>query len=128
MKYTILVTSSFYETQSSISSFLFVKNLILKKHIIKSIFFYSNGVYNSNIISHPYNNRANLLKYWKKLHHKFDIKLKICIGSSFKRGIITEDLSYNKGICTKNIDSSFKISSFSELAKDIISSDRLVQF
>ncbi|WP_343184001.1 sulfurtransferase complex subunit TusD [Buchnera aphidicola (Ceratovacuna keduensis)] len=128
MKYTILVTGPCYGTQNSISSFLFSKNLIIKKHKIKSIFFYSDGVYNSNIMNFSNHNKINLLKCWKKLSNKFNINLKICIGSSLRRGIFNKDFAIQKGINFENMDLSFKISSFSELAKDILSSERIVQF
>ncbi|WP_343189050.1 sulfurtransferase complex subunit TusD [Buchnera aphidicola (Chaitoregma tattakana)] len=128
MQYTILVTGPIYGTQNSISSFLFVKSLIKKKHIVRSIFFYADGVYNANIMSSPNYNEIDLLKFWKKISIENNIILKLCIGSSIKRGLIIKNLVKKKGILTRNVDENFKSMGLLELSKDIILSDRVVQF
>ncbi|WP_343189910.1 sulfurtransferase complex subunit TusD [Buchnera aphidicola (Astegopteryx bambusae)] len=128
MKYTILVSGPCFGTQNSISSFLFSKHLIKKGHFIKSIFFYSDGVYNSNSINFSDNEKINLLKCWKKLHKKFNINLKLCIGSALKRGLVNKDIALERGVDINNIDYCFKITGFTELSEDIMLSDRVIQF
>ncbi|WP_343188179.1 sulfurtransferase complex subunit TusD [Buchnera aphidicola (Ceratoglyphina bambusae)] len=128
MKFTILVTGPCYGTQNSISAFLFSKNLLKKGHTIKSIFFYSDGIYNSNIMNFPSFNEINLLKFWKKLSIKFNVKLKVCMNSCLNRGVITNNFALKKKIPFGNLDMQFEPIGFVELSKIIIKSDRIIQF
>ncbi|MDE5286150.1 MAG: DsrE family protein, partial [Buchnera aphidicola] len=48
MNYTILVTGPAYGTQNSSTAFLFCQSVLKLNHILHSIFFYCDGVYNAN--------------------------------------------------------------------------------
>lgn len=135
MIFVILVTEAPYNNQNSYSAYLFTKAVIQKKEIIRSIFFYRDGVCNSNKNIKFNDNEFNLITSWKKLSIKYHIDLYICITSAKKRGLILEEKSsfFNKENFINNnqnniIHSCFKLTTLSTLTKSILTCDRLVQF
>ncbi|WP_422667572.1 sulfurtransferase complex subunit TusD [Buchnera aphidicola] len=128
MSYTILVTGSAYGTQNASSAFLFCKSIIKLNHILYSIFFYCDGVYNSNRMIQPAVDEFNLMQAWKMLNKKYNIKLYVCISSALRRGIIEDKKNSGLDIEKGNIDTSFQVSGLIELADSIQKSDRTIQF
>ncbi|CAL4323653.1 sulfurtransferase complex subunit TusD [Buchnera aphidicola] len=132
MIYTIIILGPPYGTQNSKTGFLFSKALIDSKHVIKKIFFYGEGILNSNINLFfnfsPEYTFCNIGKMWKDLSIKYSINLSICIGSCIKRGFLKNKNTYKKHYLKKNIASYFHLSNLNDLNESIISSDRVIQF
>ncbi|QJC31761.1 sulfurtransferase complex subunit TusD [Enterobacteriaceae endosymbiont of Donacia tomentosa] len=131
MFFVLLVTGAPYSTQNAYSAYLFANAVIQKKHIVKSIFFYRDGVYNANKNIKFDKDEFNLIDSWNKLSIKYSIDLFFCITSAIKRGIIENSdinnfLNYGKNCDI--ISNQFKITSLSTLTKSLLTCDRLVQF
>ncbi|CAL4325374.1 Sulfurtransferase TusD [Buchnera aphidicola (Eriosoma grossulariae)] len=128
MTYTIIVTGSPYDSQNSRSALFFSRALLSLKHRIDLIFFYGNGVLNSNLMLSVANNEVNLFDEWKKFYQDFQVPLYICINSSLKRGLLETEKSSLLGFKKSNIGDFFKLSGFLELLNSIQKTDRFIQF
>ncbi|QJC37843.1 sulfurtransferase complex subunit TusD [Enterobacteriaceae endosymbiont of Donacia bicoloricornis] len=134
MIFVILITEAPYNSQNSYSAYLFAKAVIQKKKIIKSIFFYRDGVCNSNKNIKFNDNKFDLITSWKELSIKYHINLYLCITSAKRRGLILEEKSnFNKenfiNYGQNNIiNNYFQITTLSTFTKSILTCDRLVQF
>ncbi|UAJ65023.1 sulfurtransferase complex subunit TusD [Candidatus Schneideria nysicola] len=120
LTYCIMVTGGVYGSQRSIHALQFSKALLKKQHLIKSIFFYQEGVYNAYQITSLDHNHIDLFNNWKALSKKYHIKLNVCISAAIRRGIIDK----KKKDCYGN----FIFSSLNTLIKDVLICDRFIQF
>ncbi|NIH41123.1 MAG: sulfurtransferase complex subunit TusD [Buchnera aphidicola (Periphyllus aceris)] len=129
MIYTIIIRSSFFSKENSISALLFSKALIIKKkHFIKSIFFINDGVLNmSNFMSFTIN-EFNIKKKWINFSKKNKVRLNVCFSAALRRGIINMKKKNNKKNFIGHLEFFFKISSLEKLSRDIQKSDRVIQF
>ncbi|CAL4324386.1 sulfurtransferase complex subunit TusD [Buchnera aphidicola] len=129
MKYTILVMGPPYGTENAISAFLFSKNLIhFKIHSINSVFFYCNGIYNSNKFLYSSIDEENLVYSWCRFSKKFSINLHVCSNAAYVRGVIDDNLALDLGFSDGNLHKSFHLTGLGTLVSSILKSDRLVQF
>ncbi|XAJ74208.1 sulfurtransferase complex subunit TusD [Buchnera aphidicola (Shivaphis celti)] len=120
--------STICNIQNSKTAFLFSKNLLKKNHMIKNIFFYSDGVFNGNSLVNTNHDEINLVHQWYKLSTNFKIKLNVCSSSAQERGIISREISQQFGILNGNMHHGFNLSSLGQLMKAILQSDRVLQF
>lgn len=128
MKYAIIIMSSFYSTQNSISALLFARALIKRKHQLISVFFYSDGVFNANKKNITEDNEINLIHSWKRLSVDFNIRICVCVKSAFQRGLIfREDFKKVKN-SQELLDSKFKLSGLLVFAEITQQCDRILQF
>ncbi|QJC36205.1 sulfurtransferase complex subunit TusD [Enterobacteriaceae endosymbiont of Donacia cincticornis] len=133
MIFVIFITTAPYNGQNAYSAYLFTKAVIKEKKIVKDIFFYHDGVSNSNKNIFFDKNEFNLINHWKKLSIKYHINLYICITSAKKRGLIMKNNSHKKNLLNHNkkydiIDNIFKITTLSKFTTSILTCDYLVQF
>ncbi|QJC34616.1 sulfurtransferase complex subunit TusD [Enterobacteriaceae endosymbiont of Donacia crassipes] len=133
MTFVIFITTAPYNTQNSYSAYLFTKAVIKEKKTVKDIFFYHDGVSNSNKNLHFNENEFNLISHWKKLNIKYHINLYLCITSAKKRGLIIKNNSYKDNLLNHKkkydiIDNIFEVTTLSTFTKSILTCDRLVQF
>ncbi|CAL4323972.1 sulfurtransferase complex subunit TusD [Buchnera aphidicola] len=125
--YTILVTSS-YSKENSKSALFFSQNLVENNHIIDSIFFYGDGVYNSNNMVYTIFDDFSLIKKWYDFSKDFSVNLNVCSSFAQDRGIISDEISKNMGFKHGNLHFGFRLTGLGHLITSIIKSDRLLQF
>ncbi|MCW5197472.1 sulfurtransferase complex subunit TusD [Buchnera aphidicola] len=129
MIYTLIVKGPAYGKENSISALFFAKALISNnKHILKSIFFYCDGVLNANKFLSPAKNEYDIRKKWCVFSLKNQVRLNVCFSAALRRGIIGIKETCNQKILDGNLDIFFKISSLENLSRDIQNSDRVIQF
>ncbi|CUR53329.1 sulfurtransferase complex subunit TusD [Buchnera aphidicola] len=128
MKYILTVSGPPYGTQNSNSALLFARALILKKHQLKSIFFYSLGVYNANSMIYPSQDEFNIIKSFIKLSFLHQIKLYICMNSAYQKGILSKEMALKLGFLDGNLSKNFQLTGLSTLAVQIYKCDRFIQF
>lgn len=118
LNYTIVVTGPVYGTQSAYCAYQFVTTLLTQtSHHIRSIFFYSEGVYNGNYYNDPANDEFDLTQAWQTLNRRYNISLNICIAAGQRRGV-TEN----------NFAEGFELVGLGQLSESIAESDRVIQF
>jgi len=117
MKFGILVNEGPFTHQASDSAYRFAVAALAKGHEIYRVFFYNDGVYNSNRLSEPQADDRNLVAIWSKLAKEHNIDLVVCVAAALRRGIKDEVLQ-----------DGFRISGLGQLVEAGIQADRLVVF
>jgi tRNA 2-thiouridine synthesizing protein D len=117
MKLGILVSEGPFTHQASDSAYLFTKAALEKGHEIVRVFFYHDGVYNSNKLSEPQSDDRNLVKLWSELGEEHDLDMVVCVAAAMRRGVKDELLA-----------AGFHISGLGQLVEAGIVGDRLVTF
>jgi len=117
MKFGILVNEGPFTHQASDSAYRFVVAALAKGHEIYRVFFYNDGVYNSNKFSEPQSDDRNLVVLWSALAAENDIDLVVCVAAALRRGVKDEILQEG-----------FRISGLGQMVEAGIQSDRLVVF
>ncbi|MDP6258629.1 MAG: sulfurtransferase complex subunit TusD [Rhodospirillales bacterium] len=117
MKFGILVNEGPFTHQASDSAYQFTKAAIEKGHEIVRVFFYHDGVNNSNKLADPPSDDRNLVKLWSDLAAEHGVELIVCVAAAMRRGI-NDDL----------LAAGFKISGLGQLVEAGIIGDRLVTF
>ena len=117
MKFAILINEGPFTHQASDSAYRFTAAALAKGHEIYRVFFYNDGVYNSNKLSEPQTDDRNLVSLWSKMGKAHDIDLVVCVAAALRRGIKDEVL-----------EDGFRISGLGQLVEAGIQADRLVVF
>ena len=117
MKFGILVNEGPFTHQASDSAYRFAEAALARGHEIYRVFFYNDGVYNSNRLSEPQTDDRNLVSLWSKLGTEHGIDLVVCVAAALRRGIKDEVL-----------EEGFRISGLGQLVEAGIQADRLVVF
>ena len=117
MKFGILVNEGPFTHQASDSAYRFAEAVLARGHEVYRVFFYSDGVYNSNRLSGPQTDDRNLVALWSRLGTEHGIDLVVCVASALRRGIKDEVL-----------EQGFRISGLGQLIEAGIQADRLVVF
>ena len=117
MKFGILINEGPFTHLASDSAYRFTVAALAKGHEIYRVFFYNDGVYNSNKLSEPQSDDRNLVALWSQLGKDHDIDLVVCVAAALRRGIKDEVLK-----------DGFRISGLGQLVEAGIQADRLVVF
>ncbi|MGP1930685.1 MAG: sulfurtransferase complex subunit TusD [Arsenophonus sp. ET-YP4-MAG3] len=128
LTYCLLVTEPGYGTQQATNAWRFANTLIKEGHILKTVFFYQEGVYNGNRLITPSSDEFNLLVGWKKLAQKIGCQFSICVSAALRRGIIDETEAKNYNFSCANLDKDFELSGLGVLAEAMLICDRTIQF
>lgn len=128
LTYCLLVTGPAYGTQQATNAWRFANALIIEGHILKTVFFYREGVYNGNQLISPASDEFNLHMGWKTLAKQTGYQLNICVAAALRRGIINETQAKNNGLPYANLDEDFVLSGLGSLAEAMLVCDRTVQF
>jgi tRNA 2-thiouridine synthesizing protein D len=126
--FTLLVTSSAFDSQSSHTAYEFCRAALGKNHQIHSVFFYQKGVMNSNAFLTNHSDELNLHELWRSLALENTLTLNVCVTAANRRGIITEQDAEDLDIDSFNLKAPFESVGLGELISSLNASDRLVQF
>lgn len=117
MKIGILVNEGPFTHQASDSAYHFAIAALHKGHEINRVFFYNDGVNNSNKLSEPQSDDRNIVKLWSDMAAEHKVDLVVCVAAALRRGIKEEVLA-----------DGFRISGLGQLTEMGILADRLVVF
>ncbi len=117
MKFAILIKQGPFTHQASDTAYRFTVAALAKGHEIYRVFFYNDGVYNSNKLSEPQTDDRNLVSLWSELAAEHDLDLVVCIAAALRRGMKEEIL-----------EEGFRISGLGQLVEAGIEADRTIVF
>lgn len=117
MKIGLLINEGPFTHQASDTAYRFAVAAIAKGHDIYRVFFYNDGVYNSNKLSEPQSDDRDLVALWSALAKEHEIDLVVCIAAALRRGIKDE-----------LVKEGFRISGLGQLVEAGIQADRMVVF
>lgn len=128
MKFSILVLSSPYSSQSHLSALKFAQTCIEQQHQIYRIFFYHDGVHGGSELQAPPQDEPNIAKQWQELAQSHDIDLVTCIAAALKRGILNQEEAARYTKEHYNLAQKFDLSGLGQLLDAQIHSDRVITF
>ena len=117
MKLGILIKQGPFTHQASDTAYRFTVAALAKGHEIYRVFFYNDGVYNSNKLSEPQTDDRNLVALWSELAAEHELDLVVCIAAALRRGMKEEIL-----------EEGFRISGLGQLVEAGIEADRTIVF
>ncbi|WMY94883.1 MAG: sulfurtransferase complex subunit TusD [Arsenophonus sp.] len=127
LTYCLLVTGAPYGTQMATNAWRFANFLFVSGHILKTVFFYKDGVYNGNQLNSPASDEFDLLIAWKKLMQKTGCTLNVCVAAALRRGVVNDIEAKHIGLYS-NLDKNFVFSGLTNLVEAMLICDRTVQF
>lgn len=128
MKLSIVVYSAPYSHQASLSAYRFTREALAMGEQISRVFFYYDGVHNTNALSTPPQDEFDLVAAWRDLINENGLDAISCVSSALKRGILDaqEAQRYEKDCA--NLDPSSELSGLGQLVDATLTSDRVVSF
>jgi tRNA 2-thiouridine synthesizing protein D len=117
MKFAIMIKQGPFTHQASDTAYRFTVAALAKGHEIYRVFFYNDGVYNSNKLSEPQTDDRNLVSLWSELAAEHKLDLVVCIAAALRRGMKEEILA-----------DGFRISGLGQLVEAGIQADRTIVF
>ena len=86
----VLITSSPFSTANCLSGFHYCEAALDAGHRV-NVFFYGDGVLNSNAFNSPSSDEINLRHRWQALTKNNDLQLIVCNTAANRRGIQSEE-------------------------------------
>ncbi len=128
MKLTVLVHAAPYSSQAAYSAYRFSASALAAGHEIYRLFFYYDGVHNSNSLSIQAQDEFDLIAAWRTLIDTHQLDAISCVSSALKRGILDaqEAARYEKS--ASNLAEEFTLSGLGQLVEASMMSDRVVSF
>lgn len=128
LTYCLLVTGPAYGTSQAASAYQFAKALLKAGHILKTLFFYQDGVLNGNVLTSPATDEFDLINAWRKLAQESGCEMHICVAAGLRRGIIDKEQAASLSLPTHNLSDGFIMSGLGSLAEAMLTTDRTIQF
>jgi len=128
LTYTLVVNGPQYGTQSARNAYLFAQALLAKGHVLKSVFFYQDGVLNGSATHVPANDEFDLLQAWQSLAVDHQVQLETCVAAALRRGVVSEQEASQHSLASHNLAAHFTQAGLGSLAQALLQQDRVVQF
>lgn len=128
MRFALMVTGPAYGTQQASSALLFARALLAEGHILDSIFFYREGIYNANVLTSPASDEVDMVRAWQVLHQQHNVALHICVAAALRRGVTDAEQAEAEGQSLSNLQPGFTLTGLGALAEAVLTADRVVQF
>lgn len=128
MIFSLAIYSAPHTTQASDSAYRFAETLLSEGHSLYRVFFYQDGVYNSNNLITPAQDETDISSGWQQLSAKYQIDMVVCIAAALKRGILNQEEAERYEKPAHNLRDGFAISGLGQLVDAALMSDRLITF
>ncbi|MEC6797731.1 sulfurtransferase complex subunit TusD [Photobacterium sp. S4TG1] len=128
LTYAIVVNGPAYGTQTARSAYQFSCAVIEQGHTLARVFFYQDGVLNSNALTAPASDEFDLVAAWQQLAQIHQIELHTCVAAALRRGIVGEQEAQHHQLPSHNLASGFEAVGLGGLAEVLLSADRVIQF
>jgi len=128
MKFAIVIYAAPYSSQAAQTALYFARAVLSQGHEIYRVFFFGDGVHNTNSLAVVAQDDQNLQRAWDKLIRDNSIDSIVCVTSAIKRGIL--DAAEAKRYNLKNVSllDSSEIAGLGQLIDATTNSDRVVNF
>ncbi len=90
MNYVIIVNSSPFHGQASLSAYHFANAVQQKGHKLLSIFFYQEGAYHASPNTVLQQDETDIGQLWNNFAQRYQQTLHLCSAAALRRGIIDE--------------------------------------
>ncbi|WP_028768997.1 MULTISPECIES: sulfurtransferase complex subunit TusD [Shewanella] len=127
-KFIIQVNSAPYGNGASFNAYQFAKAALASGHTIDKVFFYQDGVLNTNHLNSPASDEFDLKQAWIELHQQYNIALVNCVSAALRRGVLSEVEAGENQVQHWNMQPPFTMGGLGELVSGIEKSDKLICF
>lgn len=127
-KFIIQVNGSVYGSTASFRALSFCQSALANGHQIINVFFYQDGVTNSNALTCPASDEIDMHSHWQNLSAQHAIPLTNCVSAALRRGILSPQDASENGKTQWNSSGAFTMGGLGELVVGIEQSDRLISF
>lgn len=124
----VLLINSDVNSQGSYSAMEFANELVAQGQKITQVFFYQDGVTNTNKLCSPASDEVNLVEKWQQLHQSHNIELVSCVAASLRRGIVDKQLAEEQHLSSDNLAEGFRLGGLGEFVEASSQADKLIQF
>lgn len=128
MNFTLVVNAAPYSSEAAHTALKFARALLRADHDIYRIFFFGDGVHNTNRFAVTAQDEDNVQLSWDQLIRDNDIDSVVCVTSALKRGVIDEGEAKRHEIQGSSILPSSSIAGLGQLVDATSKSDRVVSF
>lgn len=128
MKFSIVIYSAPYSSESAGTALRFAKSLIEQGHELYRLFFFGDGVHNTSKLTVVAQDELNLQQQWNELIQEHSIDSVICVSSALRRGVLnqTEADRHERGMASA-FESS-EVAGLGQLIDATLNSDRVINF
>ncbi|BAJ02258.1 sulfurtransferase complex subunit TusD [Shewanella violacea] len=127
-KFIIQVNGAAYPSSASYNAYHFTKSALESGHEVIRVFFYQDGVFNTNGLNSPASDEFDLTRAWVALSEKYQVDLVNCVSAALRRGIISETEAKESHVSHWNMQAPFTMGGLGELVTGLEVADRLVSF
>jgi len=128
VKFTIVVQAAPAASQAAWSAYQFTRSALAAGHGIYRVFFYGDGVYNTNSLSVPPQDEFDLVKAWNTLLDEHGIDAISCVSSALKRGVLDAGEAERYERSCANLSTAATLSGLGQLVDATLASDRVITF
>lgn len=128
MIFSLAIYSAPHTSQASDSAYRFAETLLSEGHSLYRVFFYQDGVYNSNNLLTLPQDETDISSGWQQLSAKYQIDMVVCIAAALKRGILNQEEAERYEKPAHNLRDGFAISGLGQLVDAALMSDRVITF
>lgn len=128
MKFTINVCAPPLSSQAADSALRFCQAALATGHQIERVFFYGDGVLNSNGLISPPSDETNLHQQWCQLAEQHRVTLIVCIAAAVRRGMLNQEEAERYEKAQHNVPAPFEVSGLGQLVDGMVTSDRTITF
>lgn len=128
MKLSVLIYSAPYSSQAAYTAYRFTASALAAGHEIYRLFFYYDGVHNSNMLSTPPQDEFDIVSAWRTLITEHQLDAISCVSSALKRGVIDANEAARYERDAASIAAEFTLSGLGQLVDASIMSDRVMSF
>jgi len=127
LNYVLLVNSG-VNSQGAHSAYMFAQELLAQHHKVNQVFFYQDGISNTNVLYCPASDETNLVALWQSLEQNHDVELISCVAASLRRGVVDKNLQIEQKLASANLASGFRLGGLGEFVQASALCDKLIQF
>ncbi|MFQ6372397.1 sulfurtransferase complex subunit TusD [Shewanella sp. YIC-542] len=127
-KLIILVTGQVYGPASGWHALQYTKAALSAGQQVHCVFFYGDGVTQSNALVHPASDECNLSHAWQQLASQYQIPLVNCVSAAWRRGVMSSADAQENAKSAANLAEGFTMGGLGELITGMEGAERVVRF
>lgn len=124
----VLIVNSGPHSEGAHNALKFAKALLEQGQRLSQVFFYQDGIYNSNGLNSPASDEFDILKQWQLLHSTHRVELITCVAASLRRGVVDAGLAQEQQLASSNLAPGFRLGGLGEFVTSSANADKLIQF
>lgn len=123
MKFSIVIGSDPFATQSGVTALQLCRAIIAANHQVYRIFFFQQGVLQANSYSRVEGSECDLHAEWQQLATTHKIDMVACVASALKRGILDQQEAKQ---ASSNLSNACVLGGLGQYIDAVLNSDRVI--